>query len=227
MIAAFARGCAARGIGVAVLDPFGTGDSEGNFSDASWDIWKANVEAAVDWLEADGTTPIALGGLRLGATLAADVAAGHPGKFQRLVLWQPVTNGQNYLKQVLRIRLAADISDGGEGQDTKSLMAALKAGETIEVAGYELPPALALGIDGLRLGTLGTAAKSPVIWLEVAAREDATLSPAASRMIDGWTEAGLAVTTKTIVDEPVWNLQLRVEMANFVQGAVEAMEALS
>ena len=140
------------------------------------------------------------------------------------MFWQPVTNGSNYLKQFLRIRLAADLSEG-EGRDTKSLMAALKDGQTVEVAGYELPPALALGIDGLRLGALGSAAKTPVIWLEVAAREDAPLSSAASRMIDGWKEAGIAVTAKAVVDEPVWNLQLRVEMAAFVQAAVEAMEA--
>lgn len=225
VIAAFARGCANLGIGVAVLDPFGTGDSEGDFSDASWDIWKADVEAAVAWLEGQGREPIAIGGLRLGGTLAADVAADRPGKFQRLVLWQPVTNGQNYLKQFLRIRLAADLSEGGEGRDTKTLMAALMAGQTVEVAGYDLPPALGLSIDGLRLGAFGTNAKAPVIWLEVAAREDAPLSPAASRMIDGWKEAGIEVTAKAVPDEPVWNLQLRVEMSNFVQAAVEAMEA--
>lgn len=224
VIAAFARGCAKRGIGVAVLDPYGTGDSEGDFSEASWDIWKADLETAVAWLEGQGSEAIAVGGLRLGATLAADVAADHPGKFQRLVLWQPVTNGQNYLKQFLRIRLAADLSEG-EGQDTKTLMAALKDGQTVEVAGYELPPALALGIDGLRLGALGSAAKAPVIWLEVAAREDAPLSPAASRMIDGWKEAGIEVSAEAVPDEPVWNLQLRVEMSGFIRTAVEAMEA--
>jgi len=222
VIAAFARGCAARGIGVLVLDPFGTGDSEGDFSEAGWDIWRDDIATAVAWLAEQGPEPISIGGLRLGGSLAAAVAADRPGRFARLVLWQPVTNGQTYLKQFLRIRLAADLSDGA-GQDTKSLMAALEAGETVEVAGYDLPPALAKGIEALRLGPLGLAARTPVIWMEVAARDDTTLSPAASRMISDWQARGIDVVAKPVKDEAVWNLQIRVEMHDFVRAAVEAM----
>jgi exosortase A-associated hydrolase 2 len=224
VIAAFARGCARNGIGVMILDPYGTGDSEGNFADARWNIWKDDVGAAITALSQMGDEPIAIGGLRLGASLAADVAADHPSRFSRLVLWQPVTTGQNYLKQFLRIRFAADLAEGGAAtQGTKKLMEELEAGKIVEVGGYDLAPALAKSIGGIKLGPLGLAAKTPVTWLEVVAREDASLSPAASRIVKDWDAAGIEVNARPVKDEAVWLLQARVEMAAFVRAAVESI----
>jgi exosortase A-associated hydrolase 2 len=224
VIAAFARGCAPKGIGVAVLDPYGTGDSDGDFSEGRWDIWRDDAGVAIDWLSGMGGEPIAIGGLRLGATLAADVAAVHPARLSRLVLWQPVTIGQNYLKQFLRIRFAADLAEGGgDGQGTKQLMEMLEAGQSVEVAGYDLAPALAKSIEALKLAALDLAAKTPVTWLEVAGREDAPLSPAAAKIVSDWRAAGIDVSARTIKDEAVWLLQARVEMKAFVDAAVQAM----
>ena len=221
VMAAFARGCAKNGIGVALLDPYGTGDSEGDFGDARWDIWKDDVSAALQWLEGMGDEPIAIGGLRLGATLAADFVSDHPGRFKRLVLWQPVSNGQTYLKQFLRIKFAADLAEGGEGQGTKALMAELESGKPVEVAGYDLAPELAKSMEGLKLGSLLVAAKMPITWLEVAGQNDAPLSPATARIVTDSQSAGIAVTAKTVGDQAVWQLQARVEMTNFVRAAVD------
>ena len=224
VIAAFARGCAGIGIGVMILDPYGTGDSAGDFADARWDIWKDDVGTGVSALADMGNEPIAIGGLRLGASLAAEFAADHPSRFSRLVLWQPVTTGQNYLKQFLRIRFAADLAEGGaEGQGTKKLMAELEAGQIVEVGGYDLAPALAKSIEGIKLGPLGIAAKTPVTWLEISARDDAALSPATTRIIKDWQAAGIEMDARPVKDEAVWLLQARVEMAAFVESALESI----
>jgi exosortase A-associated hydrolase 2 len=223
VMAAFARGCAKIGIGVALLDPYGIGDSEGDFGDARWDIWREDVSAALQWIDAMGSEPTAIGGLRLGASLAAEIAADQPGRFKRLVLWQPVANGQTYLKQFLRIRFAADLAEGGDGQDTKALMAELESGKSVEVAGYDLAPAMAKSIEAVKLGPLGLAAKTAVTWFEVAGQDGAALSPATARIVAEWQGAGIEVVAKTVGDQPVWQLQARVEMTNFVRAAVEAL----
>ena len=75
MAALQARRLSELGIDVLLLDPFGTGDSEGDFGDARWDIWCDDVRTAMNWLAVRTNAPVGLWGLRLGALLAADVAS--------------------------------------------------------------------------------------------------------------------------------------------------------
>src|SRR5438477_12928924 len=70
MAALQARALAAAGTGVLLLDLFGTGDSDGDFCDASWELWMEDILVAADWLEGQGPTQIGLWGLRMGGLLA-------------------------------------------------------------------------------------------------------------------------------------------------------------
>src|SRR5712692_8651981 len=73
MAALQARELAAIGVGVVILDLYGTGDSEGDFRDARWSLWQSDVKATADWLERRGRSARGLLGLRLGALLAVSV----------------------------------------------------------------------------------------------------------------------------------------------------------
>ncbi|HEX3544845.1 MAG TPA: alpha/beta hydrolase, partial [Candidatus Acidoferrum sp.] len=75
LIAAVARNLASAGMGVLTVDLFGCGDSDGDFSDARWEIWRDDLAAAVAWLQEQGRDRLILWGLRLGALLAMDFAA--------------------------------------------------------------------------------------------------------------------------------------------------------
>ena len=67
---------AAQGWHVLRFDYFGTGDSAGEFDEADLTGWEADIEQALDeLLDMAGARKVALVGLRLGATLAARVAA--------------------------------------------------------------------------------------------------------------------------------------------------------
>jgi exosortase A-associated hydrolase 2 len=155
MAALQARRLAAHGYGVLQVDLAGCGDSAGDFADARWEGWQQDLAAAGAWLHARLDQPITLWGLRLGALLALDYArtAAHP--LHAVLLWQPVTNGSAYLTQFLRLRAAhamldGEASAGGNAQHgTRALREALRAGQTIEIAGYDLAPELALAIDAL------------------------------------------------------------------------------
>jgi pimeloyl-ACP methyl ester carboxylesterase len=92
-----AAGLARAGFHVFRFDYFGTGDSAGDMGEASIQRWIADIVAAVDETRASlGDTSVSLIGLRFGATLAA-LATDECLEVDRLVLWQPVIRGSDYI----------------------------------------------------------------------------------------------------------------------------------
>ena len=197
------------GYATLIFDYAGTGDSEGEFAAARWDGWVADGRSALARLREEIDGPVALVGLRLGAAAAMEVAREAGTACGRIVLWQPVASGALLLTQFLRIRIAAALGGTGDGpaETTASLRERLKAGDTLEIAGYALAPDLAEAIDGLRLGTLTPPADMAVDWLEVAAGDDGTLSPAGEAVIERWRETGAQVSAASVRGEPFWTLQ--------------------
>jgi exosortase A-associated hydrolase 2 len=205
MAARQSRRLAAAGYAVLQIDLFGCGDSSGEFSDATWETWKQDLRDALDWLRPRVRGPLWLWGLRLGATLAADVARDRALGVEQLVLWQPVANGELLLTQFLRLRLAAEmLADGAAQSGVRELREALRGGAAQEIGGYELHPRLAAEIDRLRLADLLPAVER-VHWLEVAATADAKLSPASQRVVEAWRSKGLDVRTAAVQGEPFWS----------------------
>ena len=92
MVALQARALAAAGCAVLQIDLHGCGDSSGDFGDASWDSWLADVSLAHAWLRTRSAAPLWLWGLRSGCLLAGDAASrlGEPVDF---LFWQPVLYG--------------------------------------------------------------------------------------------------------------------------------------
>jgi pimeloyl-ACP methyl ester carboxylesterase len=109
MAALQARALAAAGFGVLQIDLHGCGDSDGDFGDARWEQWHADLATASSWLHARLGQPVGLWGLRLGALLALDHARRHT--VHQLVLWQPVLQGAAFLTQFLRLLVASGMLD--------------------------------------------------------------------------------------------------------------------
>lgn len=83
------------------FDYFGTGDSAGETTEADLGQWHQDVGAAVEELrDTSGLERISLVGIRLGAALAVTAAAGR-SDVDRVVLWDPVVQGQRYLDDLL------------------------------------------------------------------------------------------------------------------------------
>lgn len=208
MAALQARALAAAGVAVLQIDLSGCGDSSGDFSDATWVDWKSDLALAWEWLAARNAGPIGLWGLRLGALLALEFAKEATHAVDRLVLWQPVINGEMFLTQFLRMRMASEMLRGLDVQPmgTREMRDALAAGETLEIAGYELSPALAASIDRLKLSELGVK-NVPIHWLEILTEASAQLPPAAARIADGWKEQGVELHTHLLVGDKFWMSQ--------------------
>lgn len=208
MAALQARCLAEIGVDVLLLDLFGTGDSAGEFGEARWEIWRNDVGRAVAWLGMRTEGQVGLWGVRLGALLAADVAASDPGRIARLVFWQPILSGDRYLTQFLRLRLAATMDKGAERETTKALRDRLGEGQPLEIAGYELAPELASAIASLQLQSYaGRLGGVPVNWLEVTSEEGATLAPASQQVIDMLDQKAHPLIARAVMGEPFWAIQ--------------------
>lgn len=83
MVAMQARTLSAIGIGSLVLDPFGTGDSAGEFDQANWDGWLDDLQRGLDWLRRHEQGCRSLWALRLGAVLASQLARRDGGKVRQ------------------------------------------------------------------------------------------------------------------------------------------------
>jgi exosortase A-associated hydrolase 2 len=205
-----ARALADSGRDVLIVDPFATGDSDGDFADARWEAWVADAVSAIDWLRDVGCGPVAIIGLRFGALLALAAAAARPDVVERVVLWQPVIRGDLMLTQFLRVLVAASLAEeagAGPRASVGELRRRLHAGEPLEIAGYVLSPALAADMDRLRLADLGADMRCPVAWVEVAAAADEPWPAAGRSVIDGWLGGGVMVSASTVVGAPFWSIE--------------------
>jgi len=207
MAALQACALADAGIETVLIDLHGCGDSAGDFGDASWPLWIDGAHAAIEWMAERVKDRVAIVGLRLGAVLAADVAVRYPGLVSRLVLWQPVISGKTALTQFLRIRLAASLTGSAGRETTDSLRGALAAGEPIEIAGYDLSPALAQAIDSLSLEALAPPLAIPVDWFEIVGDTEQPVPPVSMKLVEAWRNRGARVEFRTVVGEAFWSTQ--------------------
>ncbi len=196
-VAAQARALAAAGYRVLLPDLTGCGDAQGQFSDATWEVWREDANNAMALLGAGGDAPMILWGLRLGGLLAASLAAERRD-VARLLLWQPVLNGEQQVDQFLRLRTAASVIDEGAVFDRNTLWNELRAGRPLEIAGYELSPALAREVARVRLAEL--TPHCPVHWLEVGAQ----MARPSRGVVESWRERGLEVSANAVDGNPFW-----------------------
>jgi exosortase A-associated hydrolase 2 len=222
MAALQARSLAARGYAVLMPDLYGCGDSGGDFADARWETWVEDLRRARDDLLAQYGGPLVLWGLRAGCLLLNELSSDNAGLPAATVLWQPVVNGELHLTQFLRLRMAAGMM-GGAKETVAQLRGRLNAGETLEVAGYELAPPLAAR---LAEATLRPPAAGRLCWLEVVPEENTGLLPASQRVIEAWRGGGVQLQTLAVPGEPFWTTQEIREAPALLQATLQVLRNL-
>jgi exosortase A-associated hydrolase 2 len=206
MIAEVGRRLEGSGVGMLLVDLFGTGDSEGEFAQADWQRWKSDIAMAVHWAAAEGAPIRGMLGIRLGCILGSEALAGTAHTLQRTVMWQPVPSGRRFLEQFLRLRVAASMMGGGDSKETvAALRTRLKSGELLEVAGYEISGTLADQLDAAELQPFLKSHLGEVHWMEAVRSADTALSGPSTTAIDAARASGLAVTAHSVMGEPFWS----------------------
>ena len=227
MAALQARRLAGLGYAVLQLDLHGCGDSAGAFEDARWADWKDDVATGCAWLAEQVAAPLTIWGLRLGALLALDYAASASAAPAHLVLWQPVRQGALFLQQWLRLLTANVMLTQGSGSGAAAAArAALVAGETLDVAGYRLTPALADALNALDAATLVPVGAS-VHWLETAGVAGRALAPDLQRVCAAWRDAGVDLHLHQVPCAPFWASQEITECPALLDATTTIFDGLS
>lgn len=200
-VAVQARALAASGYNVLLLDLSGCGDSSGVLRDARWAIWQEDAIAGAEFLQQHAVAPLSVWGLRFGALLACQLAQDLPD-IERLLMWQPALNGEQYLDQFLRLELAGQALKGEAGFDRAGLWNELRNGNTLEVAGYEVSSNLAMDVAQVRLGDL--TPNCVVNWMDMAVTPTNQPKRASKTVMGRWREQGLKVDWESVQAVPFY-----------------------
>ena len=234
MAALQSRALAQAGYTVMQIDLLGCGDSSGDFGEARWQDWVADVVQATQCLRMRSAAhagfseqqPLWLWGLRAGCLLAAE-AASQIAEPSNLLFWQPPASGAVLLQQFLRLKIAGEMS----GNTSKNMMAKLRAqlsdGSAVEVAGYSLGAALASGLDSARAMPPSRAstpsAARRLELLEISSRPDAPLSPAGATVMSHFSAAGHAARSRVIVGPAFWQTSEIAQAPDLLAATVAAL----
>ncbi len=218
MAAMQARAFSALGIAVLQIDLEGCGDSDGDFADASWEHWKADIDAARGWLAHESGIEPGLWGLRLGALLALDYAASASLPVPHLLLWQPVLDGATFLHRFLRLQMAADMHSNAEHHPpTKRWRERLLAGEPLDIAGYRLSASLGLRIDGLSAATMPPTC--PTVWIDISSASNSD----ESRIPGAWHAVACHVTLHHVSGPAFWKTQEITECTALIMSSCDLL----
>jgi pimeloyl-ACP methyl ester carboxylesterase len=200
---------ARAGFHVLRFDYLGTGDSSGGIDDASIPQWIADVVTAVHELRKScQLREVSLVGLRLGATLAAQAAA-ECQCVDRLVLWEPVIDGREYVatqRALHRAWVDDEARDGRRAQEAED-----------ELLGYRLTKRLRQELESMSLWSL---AKAPAPYLHVLSQKP---SPEHERLSERLRAMGARVETDCVEGPMVWSRTPAMDEARVPNAVVQTI----
>ena len=231
MAALQSRAFSAAGYAVLQMDLLGCGDSSGDFGDATWAAWVRDIVQGSRWLRAQADAsgaalaPLWLWGLRAGCLLAVEAAAQIQEPVS-LLFWQAPSSGKPLLQQFLRLKMAGDLLGGQAKGATETLRQQLAAGQSAEIAGYTLSPAVAAGLDNAKLERIVGDSEQRIQrieWIELSTREEAPLSPASAKTIAQWQHAGTPVRSQVVNGPAFWQTSEIEEAPLLLSASVDAI----
>lgn len=215
MMALLGHSLAVKGILMVIPDLYGTGDSEGDFSDATWSIWLDNIRQLVHTLKEQGVQTISFVGLRMGCLLINDFISGHQLVAKRVIFWKPVTSGKQMVNQFLRLRVANSMMDGNK-ETTESLRCQLHSTGRLEVAGYNLNADLISTLDEKKMSSETFSNSIDWHWYEVLASENQPVPMASNKIIQSLNNQGVGINMQQLLGENFWANQEIAEIPELV-----------
>ena len=133
-----ARQLAAAGLHVACFDFTGTGDSYGAWESVSWPSWLENLSEVYHYLEDAGVSDISVIALRLAALIVADSVTSHQLEFTKCLFWDAIEDGEGYIRQLIRLKIAAAMTEDSKALTSKDVLAELDDHGFLEIGGYHI-----------------------------------------------------------------------------------------
>jgi uncharacterized protein len=204
MVARASRVFAASGFGVLQIDLLGCGDSSGSHEEASLARWTDNLTTALEWLDSESSARLAwIWAVRGGALFVPSILRATQWTDASVMLWQPVMKGQMQLTQWLRQKAATSLIGGRPDRGLATLRERLRAGEVLEIGGYDIGPRLAAELEEAQFDPR-TIGNRRVAWLEVDASAVPMQSPFARKAVDQLLADGVDVEATAVQGPAFW-----------------------
>lgn len=204
MLAMLGQRLASMGIVFALPDLYGTGDSEGEFSEATWGHWLSNVRATVEAVSDYGITGLNFVALRLGIFLLPDLQGSRFADRSKVVMWNPVQRGSKMIDQMLRAKVIRERESADEGGTIATLRKEIRGAGGMEVAGYRLTDALVSSVDGLELSKVQMPVNSEVEWIDTSPIGTDRVAPAVEVIKSAWSGRIRSLAYSRIVGQQFW-----------------------
>lgn len=176
------------------FDYTGTGDSQGDDLEASLTRWRTDINAAIDEAKRRaGVQKVYLAGLRLGASLAAQVAADRDD-VQKVALWEPVVDGAAYLAELQEAHEHKLFYLASGGVTT----APAKPGQPSELLGFVLSDTM---LNEIRAFDLLKIARKPSDSMLITEHEETELNRALRSRLES---LGARLEYRLVDDPVIW-----------------------
>lgn len=216
-MATHAKVLASEGIECSLVDYYGTGDSDGDFSQGELSTWLEDLSSLVRLHRDNSSTPLYFIGFRLGALIAMDFVNKNPELVTSSILIQPIAQGKQFVTQLLRQRMAGQISQGLAADSTEHMRLSLNEVEHIEIGGYEFNSKLLKSLDELSFNNFDNLANQSFYWMEFEQIAGKGVSIGSRRIIDNLTQSDNDVDVICVQDPPIWQLHERALAPNNVE----------
>lgn len=201
----FARELCDRDFHVLRFDCQGYGDSQGNFEDATLETHVADTVKAIGLLRGGfGIEKIDLLGLRLGGTVAA--MAAERSRTERLILWFPVVNGREYLGELVKTRILAELINKMPSRSQSEIIEEIETRGGTDIGGYYLTKEMCRQLAGVDQTAHGVHFKGSVFI--AAMKSVAKQVKALEELAEGYAgNEGNSCTLKIMEEKVFWNMQ--------------------
>jgi hypothetical protein len=202
------------------FDYSSTGDSEGVCGEASLAAWTQDVCAADrEARRLSGASVVTWVGLRLGATLAV-MASRHAPSPSRLVLWDPVLSGSDYLTELARSHVGFIAGVFRWSTERAARSRGINAlDELEELVGFEISGSLRREISAIRHDDLGVPETTRVVVL--GNETGRTYAP----WLAGLRSRGLAADYVPVDDDTPWNSEEALNASTIPARTLDALLA--
>lgn len=218
-----------------IVDPFGTGDSDGETAQATLGQWRADLLRAAHLARERAPGPFVVWGTRMGALLASELAIALDQLANAFVFWQPAASGAALLDPLLKLSKVGAIArktEAGPGHperlDPPTRHApdgrdAAPADPTLDLAGYRLRADL---VEDLRdttmqppeVGDGGTPTSVLMLGIQRVVPAAGAAPKVLSELAGQWLAAGHLASLRLVQGDPFWaSLEPSMPLAAFAE----------
>lgn len=230
-----------------ILDPFGTGDSDGETAQATLGQWRADLLRAAHLARERAPGPFVVWGTRMGALLASELAIALDQLADAFVFWQPAASGAALLDPLLKLSKVGAIARRPDAQAGRAAAGRAAAGRadgglatagngqarpgdgapptvaTVDLAGYRLRADLVEDLRGTTMqppeaGDGGTPASVLMLGIQRVLPAAGAAPKALSELAGQWLAAGHLASLRVVQGDPFWaSLEPSMPLAAFAE----------